>query len=45
MGSWDREDSVLVAVRWQWLEEWAVPHSHVVDKSQEGYLGSEQSQP
>ena len=26
--------------------EWAqvVPHSHVVDKNQEGYLGSEQSQ-
>ena len=24
--------------------EWAVPHFHVVDKNQEGYLGSERSQ-
>ena len=25
--------------------EWAVPHSHVIDKNQEGYLESGQSQP
>ena len=25
--------------------EWMVPHSYVVDKNQEGYLGREQSQP
>ena len=25
--------------------EWAVPHSHVVDKNQEEYIGSKQSQP
>ena len=24
--------------------EWVVPHSHVVNKNQEGHLGSEQSQ-
>ena len=28
-----------------WRHRMAVPHSHVVDKNQEGYLGSEGSQP
>ena len=27
------------------LAEWAASYSHVVDKNQERYLGSEQSQP
>ena len=27
-----------------WRCEWAVSHPHVVDKNQEGYLGSEGSQ-
>ena len=30
-----------VAVWLREVVEWEVPHSHVVDKNQEGYLGSE----
>ena len=46
MGSWGREDTVE---GWQGsggnqLAEWAVPHSYVIDKNQDGYLGNERSQ-
>ena len=44
MESWGGEDMVWhgeVTV----VVEGEVPYSHVVDKNQEGYLGSEQAQP
>ena len=43
MGSQSRED--MVRQQWWQLEEWEAPHSCVVDKNQERYLGSKQSQP
>ena len=36
-GVWHRQVGVAV--------EWTVPHSRMVDKNWEGYLGSEPSQP
>ena len=40
-----REVKRCSVVREAVAADWMVPHSHMVDKNQEGYLGSEQSQP
>ena len=41
----DRRDIGVVSCGEVADVEWEVPHSHEVDKNQEGYLGSVQSQP